>query len=160
MEAKATTVKAATLAIQFFEELQGDFETLGDIARTHGLVTLTDLMYLHNAILSGGFIDAWPESHVTQVLAGLPSAERWSSYVRRFNKRSEVIEGDDARSRTPPTAPRVLVTVSGGVAEYIADDGVEVVVFDHDDHTVGGKASDVPSRFGDLAQRAGVPVSQ
>ena len=29
MEAKATTVKAASLAIQFFEALQGDFEILG-----------------------------------------------------------------------------------------------------------------------------------
>lgn len=73
---------AASLAAQFFEELSVEFETLGDIARTLGLVTLTDLMYLHDAILTGGFIDGWPVSAVSEVVGRMPSGAVWIRYIR------------------------------------------------------------------------------
>lgn len=85
------TVKAAGLAAQFFEELSGEFETLGDIARTHGLVTLTDLMYLHNTILTGGFIDGWPVSAVSEVVGRMPSGSVWVSYIRVLDADGHVV---------------------------------------------------------------------
>lgn len=59
--------------------------------------------------------------------------------------------------------PRVLVTVNGGVAEYIADDTVDVHVFDFDNYnkeTDEGRAGmAVPARFRDLAvKRYRIPV--
>ncbi len=66
----------------FFEELLASVETLGAIAEQHGVNTLTDLMYLQQAILKGEAIDAWPgETQVGQVVQALPSAARWLSYI-------------------------------------------------------------------------------
>lgn len=62
----------------FFAELLASVETLGAIADQYGLNTLTDLMYLHNAILTGNDLEVWPsESEVEKVLRELPSADRW-----------------------------------------------------------------------------------
>lgn len=48
--------------------------------------------------------------------------------------------------------PRVLVTVSGGVADYVADPGVDVEVFDHDNYHADPKnTASVPAHFRDLA---------
>lgn len=70
-------------AALFFDELQDTFETLGDVGREYGLRTLTDLVYLQNAILVGSFIDAWPEdSSVLSVVNKLASADRWMRYVK------------------------------------------------------------------------------
>lgn len=59
---------------------------------------------------------------------------------------------------------RCLVIVSGGVADYVYDDGVEVELFDWDnyrDETVEGRADmRVPAHFKDLAESAGVPVQR
>ncbi|MBR8426166.1 hypothetical protein [Burkholderia cenocepacia] len=58
-----------------------------------------------------------------------------------------------------PNKVRVLFTLSDGVVDYRADDGVELHVFDHDiyeddPHAVRG----VPSHFRDLADSLDVPV--
>jgi len=80
------TFDAMEAAAQFNVELFDSVETLGDIAREHGVRTLTDLMYLQDAILTGGFIDAWTaNSHVTQVIEKLPSAKRWMEYVAIYD---------------------------------------------------------------------------
>lgn len=55
--------------------------------------------------------------------------------------------------------PRVLVVVSGGVADPVYDEGVEVVVFDWDNckadpEDTGG----VPGHFADLAEPLDIPV--
>ncbi|PNE59956.1 hypothetical protein A8H39_02075 [Paraburkholderia fungorum] len=66
----------------FFEELIASVETLGSIADQHGVNTLTDLMYLQQAILDGETIDVWPgESEVGEVVQALPSADRWRKYT-------------------------------------------------------------------------------
>jgi hypothetical protein len=66
----------------FMTELLGSVETLTGIAETHKVRTLADLMYLQNAILNGSFIDHYPgESAVSDVVAALPSADRWMKYV-------------------------------------------------------------------------------
>lgn len=63
--------------------------------------------------------------------------------------------------RTAEGSVRVLVTVAGGIADYVADEGVDVHVFDHDnyeDDPVGTEA--VPEHFRDLAEPLNVPVAK
>lgn len=59
---------------------------------------------------------------------------------------------------------RCLVIVSGGVADYVYDEGVEVELFDWDnyrDETAEGRADmRVSAHFKDLAESAGVPVQR
>ena len=59
---------------------------------------------------------------------------------------------------------RCLVIVSGGVADYVYDEGVEVELFDWDnyrDETAEGRADmRVSAHFKDLAEAAGVPVQR
>ncbi len=59
---------------------------------------------------------------------------------------------------------RCLVIVSGGIADYVHDEGVEVELFDWDNYraeTAEGRAEmHVPAHFVDLAQPAGVPVQR
>lgn len=50
--------------------------------------------------------------------------------------------------------PRVLITVNGGVAEFEADEGVEVAIYDFD---LGGECAPVPANFKDLAEASDVP---
>lgn len=54
--------------------------------------------------------------------------------------------------------PRVLITVKGGVADYIADRGVDVEIFDRDNFEAGDSNLAVPLHFADLAKQAEVPV--
>jgi len=66
----------------FMQELLDAVETLSGIAEQHGARTLADLMYLQNAILSGGFIDHYPEeSKVLEIASGLPSGGQWSKFI-------------------------------------------------------------------------------
>lgn len=71
-------------AILFMKELQESVETLSGIAEEHGIRTLSDLMYLQDAILTGGFIDALhAESAVYELVAALPSGAVWTNFIRR-----------------------------------------------------------------------------
>ena len=55
--------------------------------------------------------------------------------------------------------PRVLVSVAGGVADYVCDEGVDVVVFDHDNFKDDPTGTDkVPLSFRDLADPLRIPV--
>jgi hypothetical protein len=66
----------------FMQELLDSVETLSSIAEQHGARTLADLMYLQNAILSGGFIDHYPgESKVLEIARNLPSGGQWSKFI-------------------------------------------------------------------------------
>lgn len=63
-------------------------------------------------------------------------------------------------SRSPNVKPRVLIVVSGGVADFIADEGVDVVIFDWDDYESAEKTTPKPpQRFADLAAECDIPVS-
>lgn len=78
-------------AILFMQELLESVETLGGIAQEHGIRTLCDLMYLQDAILTGGFIDAsQDESAAYQLVAALPSGALWTNFIRRDVVRSLV----------------------------------------------------------------------
>jgi len=59
----------------------------------------------------------------------------------------------------PGKDPRVLVSVSGGVADYVADGGVEVKIFDHDDFESDPQNTEkAPAHFADLATPISVPT--
>lgn len=76
------TRSAVAKAERFMQELLDSVETLTSIAEQHGPRTLADLMYLHSAIVSGGFIDHYPdESAVLEIARGLPSGEKWAEYI-------------------------------------------------------------------------------
>lgn len=56
------------------------------------------------------------------------------------------------------TEPRVLITVSGGVADYVSDEGVDVKIFDRDNYDNDPVYTDkVPAHFWDLAEPIDVP---
>jgi len=80
------------LAARFNRELFDSVETLGDLAHQHGVRTLVDLMYMQDAVLRNGFIDAWPESSVLRVLEALPSARRWLGYVNVYDEANELVQ--------------------------------------------------------------------
>lgn len=74
----------------FMQELLDSVETLSGIAEQHGARTLADLMYLQNAILSGGFIDHYPgESKVLEIARDLPSGGQWLKFIAVEYLRSE-----------------------------------------------------------------------
>jgi len=76
-------VSGKCAAALFFQELLDSVETLAGIAEEHGSRTLADLMYLNNAILSGGFIDHYAdESKVLEIVGALPSGEQWSKLIK------------------------------------------------------------------------------
>lgn len=57
--------------------------------------------------------------------------------------------------------PRVLITVSGGVAEYVCDEGVDVETFDWDNYKVDPEETGpVPAHFKDLADPLEIPVEE
>lgn len=63
-------------------------------------------------------------------------------------------------NRSPNAKPRVLIVVSGGVADFVADEGVDVVIFDWDDYRSAEEiTAKPPLRFADLAAECGIPVS-
>jgi len=76
----------------------------------------------------------------------------------------EAGESDQGVPLSATAMTRCLVIVSGGVADYVHDEGVEVELFDWDNYraeTAEGRVEmHVPAHFVDLAQPAGVPVQQ
>lgn len=56
---------------------------------------------------------------------------------------------------------RVLIVVSQGMASYVCDPDVEVVLFDQDIHTIEPELEPpVSAKFADLASLAGIPFIQ
>lgn len=80
----------------------------------------------------------------------------------------------DVEDYSVATEPRVIVTVDGGLADWISSGGVDIVLFDRDNYdTVPGEADPeseyyseskesmaVPKRFADLAIPNDIPVSK
>ena len=62
----------------------------------------------------------------------------------------------------PGLYPRVLITVSGGVADYVADNGIDIEIFDHDNYKVDPEpwpTGGVPPHFADLLpESSDVPI--
>lgn len=62
-------------------------------------------------------------------------------------------------ARSVEQRPRVLVTVSGGVANYVHDDGVDIELFDFDNYRADpANTEKVPARFADLGKIMDAPV--
>lgn len=62
-------------------------------------------------------------------------------------------------SKEPPVKPRVLVIVNAGIADYVADEGVDVEIFDRDNYNADPVRTDpVPAHFRDLAEPLDIPV--
>jgi hypothetical protein len=78
----------------------------------------------------------------------------WPNLVLLAEQAMKLLNHLDAPDVHPP---RVLVTVSGGVADYIADPGVAVHVFDFDNWRAGDTDL-VPDEFADLAKEMSAPV--
>lgn len=58
-------------------------------------------------------------------------------------------------------APRVLITVRGGVADYVADNGVRVELFDWDNYNVDPFGTEKPGpEFRDLAVPLNIPINE
>ena len=86
------------LATEFFNELLDSVETLSGIGELHGDGTLVDLMYLQNAIMTGGYIDNHrDESRVLEIAQALPSGERWAKFI------SDGPRLDDSSNCTAPS---------------------------------------------------------
>ena len=67
----------------------------------------------------------------------------------------------DCNAWRPGATPRVLVSVSGGIAEVLPDPGVEIMVFDHDDYRDDPKnTAKAPADFADLAERMQIPCEK
>lgn len=83
-------------AIQFMRELLDSTETLLGISEQYGPRTLADLMYLHSAIVSGGYIDFLPgESAVLELVQQLPSAACWVQFIKTEDVPSQDVAGGD-----------------------------------------------------------------
>jgi len=77
-----SSFNGAHAAKLFMDELLGSVETLTGIVDEHGARTLSDLMYLQNAILTGGAIDNYPdESKVLEIAKALPSGDQWVKFI-------------------------------------------------------------------------------
>lgn len=64
----------------------------------------------------------------------------------------------DSITQIPPNRPRVLVVVSEGAADYVADEGVDVALFDRDNFEANSLGTTkVPRSFDDLAWSIDVP---
>ena len=63
------------------------------------------------------------------------------------------------QQETTTARNRVLITVSGGSADYVCDPGLDVAVFDHDNYAFDpARTGGVPARFADLATPLEIPV--
>ena len=51
---------------------------------------------------------------------------------------------------------KILITVSGGVVDYMVEEGIEICVFDFDNYDAGDKII-VPKEFAELADYMGIP---
>ena len=59
------------------------------------------------------------------------------------------------------STPRVLITVNGGIADYVCDEGVAVETFDWDNHNDDPEwEGGVPLHFKDLADPLEIPVEK
>jgi hypothetical protein len=64
-------------------------------------------------------------------------------------------------SPEPSEVPRVLVYIEGGIADYTADDGIDVEIFDMDIYKNDPKSvARLPASFRDLASLFRAPVEE
>ena len=82
----AYDIDRIAMAQGFMAEVLDSVETLSGIADEHGARTLADLMYLQQAIMTGGFIEHIPgESKVLDIVQGLPSGKAWAEFIEVYD---------------------------------------------------------------------------
>lgn len=111
------------------------------------------------------------QSHIEDIETGLEDGIYEASSNKTLGAKQEALKAaeaaySDARCSdcdilVEKTLPRVLVVVSGGVADPVFDTGVNVVVFDWDNYrqdpvVTGG----VQENFADLASPLNIPVNK
>lgn len=98
-------------ACQFMEELLDSEESLAAVGELYGPRTLADLMYLQNTVLTGGFIDVYPEeSKVMEVVRDLPSGQKWTSFMKvEYMKQGGIDENLLSSTSFKPSFPNPLV---------------------------------------------------
>jgi hypothetical protein len=99
----------------------------------------------------------WPKAtHYDRQAEGF-WRELWPSFKNEL--KAEMLEVKDVAKT--PEMPRVLVVVSGGIADSVSDAGVDVEVFDWDNYKDDPEGTGgVPEHFADLAESIGVPVGE
>lgn len=97
-----------------------------------------------------------PDNMTPEWARKLVQGQMMPSDLRKVVENSFYIQiGDPQLASTP----RCLVVVSGGVASYMADNGVSVEVFDWDNYNTHPESTGgVPEEFADLAKLCNVPV--
>lgn len=92
-------------------------------------------------------------SQALNVIARMGGCKEWRAMLARLNATPAV---------TKQPKPRVLITVSGGIAEWVGDDGVRVEHFDWDNYNqedeAGQKSMALSEAFRDLAAPMGIPI--
>lgn len=100
------------------------------------------------------------EAHV---IAALKTALQKSHRFLRKNgfDMTEIDQALALADQVDAQKPRVLVVVSGGIADPIYDDGVDVEVFDWDNFKEDPEGTGgVPHHFADLAEPCDIPVEE
>jgi hypothetical protein len=97
----------------------------------------------------------------SDAMTALAATEPVAQELRRLTWAESCAMVEEPELDPKEAGNRVLVIVSGGVADPIADQGVDVQVFDWDNYKADPDGTGgVPERFADLAQQSGVPVGE
>lgn len=127
------TVASAKLAERFFQELHDATESLGAIAEQHGIATLVDLMYLHNAILKNRLIDHEKDSasSVLDILKDLHSGATWRRYVHTEDGPADPPDTEGSALEPASGIDHYLLVVRGDVEPELhgpySSDGARVI---------------------------------
>lgn len=98
MQPYASLYTRAALAARFFSEIDQLVASFTALAEEHGARTLSDLFYLHAALLSGGFIDAYPGSKILQVVDVLPSSSTWREFISIYDESGDCVHSCPAEN--------------------------------------------------------------
>lgn len=116
------------------------------------------LACINKAILSK-LIDIARE-HVQDIESGIDEGRYFASENQDLDDKRKAVEAAQA-VYTHGGTPRVLVVVSGGIADPTHDEGVDVEVFDWDNYNDDPEGTGgVPPHFKDLAEGCGIPVNE
>lgn len=108
-------------------------------------IILAALEFLETGLSDTGMLNGFALDTIKNTGANLTTATDDITEIKQIVKNSHT--------------PKVLVTVSDGVADYICDDGADLHIFDfddYDDEPESFKAS-VPFRFKRLAENMNIP---
>jgi len=108
MQSDATRLERAALAQRFFNEINDNFDSIASLGDEHGTRTLGDLFYMQAALLTGGYIDAWPSSKVLTVIDTLASASTWRRFISIYDENGDCVhECEAAQATSAPADPMV-----------------------------------------------------